>query len=145
MPNADPLLPVPGGDLLRRFLPALGSPAIPAAAFRPTPADATPGLPVGISVSFADLPNPIARVLADTRRPAGDYSVCQFDVAGLDGLTVLPSPTEKDPGHATIPEIAPPYDKLKDSDERKIRLKTWQAELARRAKVVHTATGVAGT
>jgi len=134
MPNADPPPPAPGGDLLRRFLPAPGSPAVPAAAFRPTAEDAT-----GISVSFAAVPHPIARVLADTRRPAGDYSVCQFDLTGLDELTVLPSPTMKDPGHATIPEIAPPYEALKNSDERKIRLKTWQAELARRAKVVHPA------
>jgi|GEM_PF-3552899 len=122
--------------LLRRYLPEPGGTGtIPAAAFRPTESDKT-----GISVSYRDrFPKAIGRVLADTHRPAAQYSVCEFDLQGSNGLTVEPSPTPADPGHATIPEICPPYDKLKNSDERKIRIRSWTVELSKKAKTIHQA------
>jgi hypothetical protein len=119
----------------RRFLP---NPLFPdrlvASAFRPTPGDLD-----GISISRVELPNAIRRVLADTRRKPEEYSVCQFDLIGLIELTVIDSPTTADPGHASIPEIAPPYEKLLESDERKMRIRAWTAELVRRSAVVHSA------
>lgn len=121
--------------LLRRFLPEGGDPAvIPAAAFRPNANDTT-----GISVSLQSLPHPIQRVLADTRKPASSYSVCVFSLHELDELTVELSPTPSDPGHATIPQICPPYEELKKSDERRIRIKNWTVALMRRSRTIHRA------
>jgi len=121
--------------LLRRFLPEPFSSAIPAAAFRPTREDTT-----GISVSFQDrFADPLGRILADTRKPASSYSVCRFNLVGFGELSIDSSPTVSDPGHATIPEISPPYDELAKSDERKKRLKDWQEALRRRAIVIHNA------
>ena len=120
--------------LLRRFLPDPASSAIPAAAFRPTRNDLT-----GISVSIERYPNPIVRVLSDTNRPAACYGVCRFDLAGLTELSVASSPTALDPGHATIPEICPPYDELAKSDQRRKKIKDWQEALWRRSIVIHRA------
>ena len=122
--------------LLRRYLPDPGGTGvIPAAAFRPTESDNT-----GISVSFRDgFPNPVGRVLANTNRPTVEYCVCEFDLRGLEGLTVEPSPTLADPGHATIPEICPPYGELARRDKRRIRIKSWTVELSKSAKTIHCA------
>lgn len=120
--------------LLRRFIPQAGSTAIPATAFRPNPKDIT-----GISVSFEKYPNPIDRVLARTNRPPSDYSVCRFDLSDLPQLSVVAAPEPDDEGHATIPEIAPPYQELAKSDARKIQLKEWQEELVRRSNIIHHA------
>ena len=119
---------------MRRFLPTQNNAVIPSTAFRPTAEDVT-----GISVSFQSYPTPIHRILTDTRKPPECYSVCEFDLYQMNGLSVFPSATNADPGHATIPEIAPPYDELKNSDERKIQLRAWQAELVRRASIIHNA------
>jgi hypothetical protein len=120
--------------LLRRFIPDPQSNRIPSNAFRPTKNDVT-----GISVSLETLPDPIVRVLSKTRKPQDRYSVCRFDLIGLNELSIHRSPEPYDLGHCTIPEIAPPYDELKNSDHRKIQLREWQAELSRRSTVIHNA------
>jgi hypothetical protein len=120
--------------LLRRFVPDSLSNQVPATAFRPTENDTT-----GISVSLENLPDPIGRVLAMARTPRERYSVCRFVLSGFDELSVSRSPEPHDPGHGTIPELAPPYGKLKNSDARKIKLREWQAELVRRSTVIHFA------
>jgi hypothetical protein len=122
--------------LLRRFLDESGTGIVPASAFRPTKNDVD-----GISVSLERLPNPIDRVLADTRRPKTDYGVCQFNLIGLPELSIALSPTAADEGHATIPQMAPPYDELAKGHTRRIQLRDWQDELRRRAVVIHTPVG----
>jgi hypothetical protein len=132
-PTTEPTLGGSHEPLMRRFIP-LPDNVILAAHFRPTPADTD-----GISVSFQYLPNPIQRVLADTRRSASEYSVCVFDLNGLADLSVVPSPTNADLGHATIPEICPPYAELKKNDERRKRILAWIAQLVLRAQTIHNA------
>jgi len=122
----------PEEELLRRFTPDSQSGLIPINAFRPTPADTT-----GISVSRRDLPSPIRRVLSDTRQPAECYGVCTFNLVGLVELKAVLSPTDNDPGHATIPQIAPPYDGLKKSDPRYVLLKAYQDQLHKRSVIIH--------
>ncbi len=122
----------PEEELLRRFTPDPQSGLLPIQAFRPTPADIT-----GISVSRRDLPFPIRRVLSDTRHPAESYGVCTFNLVGLPELSAVLSPTDNDPGHATIPQIAPPYADLKKTDPRYAMLKAYQDQLHKRSQIIH--------
>lgn len=122
----------PDDPLLRRFLPDADCQAVPANAFRPTKNDTA-----GISVSFERFPNPIRRILTDVRRRPEEYAICRFGISGISGLSVAPDPNSHDEGHATIPEISPPYDELSKTDKRKIQIKEWQEELVRRSQIIH--------
>lgn len=119
--------------LLRRYFADPGNPTVvPLNAFRPNPNDES-----GISVSFQSFPLPIARVLADTLKPKSEYAVCVFSLSTIPELSVSHSPTPKDFGHATIPEICTPYDELPKSHPRRKLLKAWQVKLRELAKPIH--------
>ncbi len=128
------------GKFLRRFKPNIKDPTlIPAEAFRPSQSDVD-----GLSVSQfgrPDLPNPIARVLANTRNPPETYSVCLFETSDQDAFTVIASPTQDDQGHAHIPELPASYCLLKSNDEKR-PFKMIMDDLRRRSTIIHNAGDV---
>ncbi len=121
------------GKFMRRFLPTLATPdLIPDNAFRPTTEDLD-----GISVSRYDLPDPIIRVLGNTKKPANSYSVCVFETSDLDDFVVIESPVSNDLGHAHIPELKASYCDLNKT--QKAPFKFIMDQLRERSTIIHRA------